>query len=106
MVHYAVLMLLVEWFYISPSLAAASGAACGALIAYGGNRQFTFVSHSRHRLALPRFLLVAVLGVVLNGAIVWAITEALSWHYMVAQVVATLGVLLITYRLNRNWTFS
>lgn len=103
--HYVVLMILVEWFYVAPSLAAASGAACGALIAYAGNRQFTFASRSRHRITLPRFLLVAVLGTALNGAIVWVGTAALSWHYLVAQVAASLCALLITYRLNRTWTF-
>lgn len=104
-VHYIVLMILVEWFYVAPSLAAASGAACGTLIAYAGNRKFTFTCRSQHRIALPRFLLVALLGTVLNGAIVWVGTEVMPWHYLVAQVAATLFVLLITYHLNRNWSF-
>ncbi len=105
-VHYLVLIMLVEWLDLAPSLAATSGAACGALIAYVGNHRFTFGSRSRHHIALPRFLFVAALGAVLNGVIVWLGTEALSWHYLIAQVVATFVVLLMSYHFNRTWSFS
>ncbi|MCG6876279.1 MAG: GtrA family protein [Betaproteobacteria bacterium] len=105
-VHYMVLLSLVEGLHVTPSLAAASGAVCGALVAYAGNRQFTFRHGPRHRTALPRFLLVAALGAALNGGGVWAGTAILGWHYLVAQIAATLVVLLITYGCNRTWTFA
>jgi putative flippase GtrA len=104
--HYAVLLALVEGFGVPPSIAAAIGAACGALIAYAGNRRFTFPGNHRHRRALPRFLIVAALGAALNGGIVWAGTNILAWHYLVAQIAATLLVLVITYTYNRSWTFA
>jgi|GEM_PF-439896 len=103
--HYVVLAILVERFYLTPWLAASSGAACGALISYVGNHRFTFGRRARHHIALPRFLLIAAFGTALNGAIVWLEIEFLSYHYLVAQIGATLCVLLITYRLNRTWTF-
>jgi len=105
-VHYVVLVTLVELFSLSPLLAASLGAACGVVIAYAGNRLFTFGNDACHRIVLPRFMLVAVLGTVLNGAIVWAGMEILSLHYMSAQVAATLWVLMMTYSLNRTWTFA
>lgn len=104
--HYAVLIALVEALRVPPSIAAALGAICGALIAYAGNRRFTFSGNHRHRKALPRFLLVAALGAALNGGIVWAGTTVLAWHYLAAQIAATLMVLIITYRYNRAWTFA
>jgi len=106
-VHYAVLLALVELLDLPPALAAAIGALCGAAVAYLGNRRFTFtettVAHGR---ALPRFLLVAVVGAGLNGLIVWFGNSVLGWHYLLAQALATLLVLFLTYRLNRHWTFA
>ena len=104
--HYAVLIALVEALRVPPSIAAGLGAICGALIAYAGNRRFTFSGNHRHRKALPRFLLVAALGAALNGGIVWAGTTVLAWHYLAAQIAATFMVLIITYSYNRAWTFA
>ena len=104
-VHYIVLVALVESSLLAPVPAAMLGAACGALVAYTGNRRFTFDSRARHRTALPRFLLVAASGVALNGALVAAGTAKLAWHYLAAQVAATIVVVTVTYQLNRRWTF-
>jgi len=105
-VHYIVLPILVNGLNLTPPFAAASGAACGALVAYTGNRRFTFISRSCHRAALFRFLLVAALGAALNGGVVWAATATLTWHYLAAQVAATLFILLATFTINRSWTFA
>lgn len=104
--HYAVLLVLVEVFAMSPAVAAALGALCGAAVSYLINRQITFPGTAvHHQQAIPRFLLVAVTGAVLNGGLVWAGVHMLGWHYLAAQAVATLVVLGLTYRLNRFWTF-
>lgn len=105
--HYSVLVGLVEGAHVAPALASSLGAACGALTAYAGNRRYTFPDcpHS-HRTALPRFLLVGTSGAVLNGCVVWTGMEILSWHYLAAQVIATFLTLLVTYGINRAWTFT
>ena len=105
-VHYAVLVALVEGFNFSPSLSAMFGATCGALVAYAGNREFTFASDALHRIALPRFLIIAALGAMLSGGMVWIGTVMLAWHYLVAQLLATILIMLLTYQLNRLWTFQ
>lgn len=105
--HYAVLLVLVEALGLPPAFAAAIGALCGAAVAYLANRRFTFTeSKVGHARALPRFLLVAVVGAGLNGLIVWFGNSVLGWHYLFAQALATLLVLFLTYRLNRHWTFG
>ncbi|WP_422014876.1 GtrA family protein [Roseateles sp.] len=105
--HYLVLFALVEGLHAAAPAAAMAGALCGALVAYAGNRHFTFGgSPASHRRALPRFATVALLGAALNGAIVWLGSVALGLHYLLAQVIATLTVLVIGFRLNRTWSFS
>jgi len=106
-VHYAVLIALVEWFGVFAALSSFTGALFGALVAYVANRHITFSgSNARHIQALPRFMAIALLGAVLNGALVWLGVQQLGWHYLLAQALATLLVLGLTFRLNRLWTFA
>ena len=106
-VHYAVLVLLVEVFALPAAPSAAFGALCGAVVSYLVNRLITFPgTNVRHQQAVPRFMLVALTGALLNGLLVWVGVHLLSWHYLVAQALASLLVLGLTYRLNRSWTFA
>ena len=106
-VHYAVLIALVESSTLPAAPSAAIGTLCGACVSYLLNRRMTFRdSTTGHAQALPRFMAIVLLGAFLNGALVWLGTHTLAWHYMAAQVVATLMVMGLTFRLNRLWTFS
>jgi len=104
--HYLVLVALVELANVDASLAAATGAICGALAAYAGNRCFTFASDAAHRRALPRFLLVAALGAITSAALVFAGAEWFGLHYLLPQVAATVLALFAGFTVNRRWTFA
>lgn len=105
--HYVLMGALVEVCAWPAGLASVAGALLGAVVGYGLNRTWTFAGHATpHRQALQRFLVVAAVGALLNGALVWAGTMALGWHWLVAQAVATGLVLLAGYAANRLWTFS
>ena len=106
-VHYAVLIALVESSSLSAAPSAAIGTLCGAGVSYLLNRRMTFAGSSAgHVQALPRFMAIALLGAALNGAMVWLGVQQLGWHYLLAQVLATVLVLGLTFRLNRLWTFA
>jgi putative flippase GtrA len=106
-VHYAVLIALVEWAGLSAAPSAFIGALTGAVAAYLVNRHITFAgSTARHRQAVPRFMAIALVGAVLNGALVWLGVQQLGWHYLVAQALATVLVMGLTFRFNRLWTFA
>jgi len=105
-VHYATLLILVELAGVSAVLSAGLGATFGALAAYAGNHRFTFYSRAPHGQALPRFVAVAAFGAIASGSIVWAGTELLRIHYLIAQLVATALILWTGFLLNRRWTFS
>jgi putative flippase GtrA len=69
------------------------------------NYRFTFMSQRPHRAALPRFLIVAAAGVLLNAAVLAALLATVRLNYLIMQVLAT-GVLLIAgFAANRRWTF-
>ena len=105
-VHYLLIVALVESGLAGPVAAKAWGYIAGALVGYAANRRYTFTSRVRHSVGLPRFLLVAAVGFVLNAALMAWMTAGLEIHYLVAQIVATALVLLWNFAANRQWTFG
>lgn len=102
--QYATLVALVQAQWTGAVVASTIGAILGALVNYVLNHRFTFASGRTHAHALPRFAAVAVMGILLNAAVVAILVQA-NVHYLVAQVVATGAVLVGGYLANRAWTF-
>ena len=103
--HYAVLVLAVEGGGLAPWWASALGAAIGAQVAYFGNRRYTFAHRGPVRESWLRFQGTAVLGALIGMAII-AIGSAWGLHYLPAQLLATGLTLLVTYWVNRRWSFG
>ena len=104
-IHYLVLVVLVELVHRPAWQGALSGAVVGAIVGYGLNHRITFRSSKLHRVALPRFAAVALTGIVLQVVVVAVGTELFRWHYIAAQLAATAVALLATFVMNRQWTF-
>jgi len=104
-VHYTLLVLGVEFAGWPAFAASGFGAVVGAQVAYAGNRWFTFAHRGDVRASWPRFQATAVIGALLGMAVV-ALGVWLGAHYLIAQVVATLASLLLTFGINRGWTFG
>ena len=103
--HYAVLVTLVQGAFAGVVAASTAGAVVGAGVNYLLNHRYTFASREAHGHALPRFAAVAAGGVALNALVVAGMLALVGPHYLVAQVVATLAVLVAGYLANRAWTF-
>jgi putative flippase GtrA len=103
--HYLVLIGLVHlgWAAVPAS---SLGFSLSAVLNYALNRRLTFRSDAAHRRAVPRFALVALSGLALNAALLGLLHDGLGWHYLLAQVFATVGTLVWNFTLNRVWTFS
>ena len=104
--HYIILLCLVELLSVQTWAAAGFGAFFGAVVAYFGNRKFTFNSAISQRQSLPRFFMIAGLAIAMNSSLVWLITHYFNLYYFVAQLIATVIVLVVTYQLNKQWTFA
>ena len=103
-VHYAVLIVWVEVFGWPAFIGAGLGAIVGAQVAFFGNRRFTFAHDGAIAPAWAKFQGTAVLGALLGMAVV-ALGVRWGWHYLAAQVLATLLGMLLTFAINRAWTF-
>jgi putative flippase GtrA len=119
--HWAMLVLLAEAFAVRPFVASGVGALLGAQVAFWGNWRFTFGHDGDCWPAWWRFMATACVGALLGvllvallagtgavGATALAMAIAwpgLGWHYLAAQALATLLVLLLTYAVNKRWSF-
>jgi len=102
--HYLVFVLAVAALSVPPGYAAFIGASVGAFANYVLNRRFTFDSQRPHRETLPRFALMAAVGAVLNGLLVGALSTA-GLHFLLAQAIATVGILIINFVVSKTWIF-
>jgi putative flippase GtrA len=103
-VHYAVLVALVEVAGWAPAWASGAGAVVGAQVAYAGNRRWTFDHGGPVFASWWRFQATALAG-ALVGMIVVGAAVRLGLHYVLAQVLATGLNLMLTFLINRAWTF-
>lgn len=106
MVHLLMVMLLVEMAWLSPLRANVAGFGVAFLFSYGGQRHFTFQDgDSPHRQALPRYLLVATAGWVLNQALFALLLAFTPLPYPLALGLVLLLVAGLTFLLGRHWVF-
>jgi len=103
--HFALLALLVEAGACPAWLASGLGAVLGAQVAFFGNRRLTFAHAGPLARAWRRFMGTAALGAAAGMVIVATLTAA-GVHYLLAQAAATLLAMLLTFAINRAWTFG
>jgi putative flippase GtrA len=103
--HWALLSLLVEGAGVAAWLASGAGAVLGAQVAFFGNRRFTFGHRGPLAPSWWRFMGTALAGGLLGMAIV-AAGVALGLHYLLAQALATGTSVVLTFAVNRGWTFA
>jgi putative flippase GtrA len=103
--QYAILIGVVSAHIATPVVASTAGAVIGAIINYILNAKYTF-NHTGHAQALPKFALIAIAGALVNGVLMKILIYSAGINYIIAQILATLLVLALTYTMNSMWTFS
>jgi len=104
-VQYLLLVTLVESFGINPVLGSIIGFTVSALLSYRLNYFLTFGGTALHSTALPRFLIVAAIGLGLNTSVMVFFYTIIGVHYLISQVAATVIVFLWSFTGNRLWSF-
>ena len=104
-VHYGLLIGLVEAGQIDPVPATLMGYVAGGVVSYALNRRLTYASVRPHAEAGWRFVVVAAVGFGLTGAFMHAFTRWLGIPYLPAQLVTTGIVLFWSFVAHKVWTF-
>ena len=106
LLHYALLILLKEQFNVNVIIASCSGYLLGGACNYLANYHFTFKSKSNHIPTLAKFVSVMAIGFLINLVLMKLMVEQFQFIYILAQVIATIGVLISNYCLHNYWTFK
>lgn len=102
-VHYAVLLILLQGMVSNIVLASTLGAIIGGLVNYWLAHRQVFRSQVQHQIALPKFAVVASIGIGTNAAVLAAIAKPLG--PIAGQLLASIAVLMFGFVLNRAWSF-
>lgn len=102
-VHFAILIAMVQGASQPPLVGSVLGFLAGAVTNYLLNHHVTFNSRSNYLATSWKFFLIAGFGLLVNTLVMAAATPWL--HYLLSQATATAAVLLLTFLLNRCWTF-
>lgn len=99
--HFIVLIILEP--LSGPIVATTIGATCGALTNFVLARRYVFQSNTRAAQTLPRFIIVALIGLIINAATMALLIPVLP--LLISQMFASSLVLLTGFTINRFWTF-
>jgi len=104
--QYGLLILLVEANLAPAVIASGISYAVSSVLNYLLNYYFTFNSDAHHHRALLKFIAVACVGLSINTSLIYILIEQISIHYLIAQALATLTVLLWNYFAHKHWTYK
>ncbi len=104
--HFTVLVIFIELIGVHPVFGSALGFVAGAFNNYYLNHRFTFQSNKRHREALTKFLVVAIVGFFLNALIMLVLVDVVAIHYLRSQIMATALVLIWNFAGSHLWVFK
>ncbi len=105
-VHYGMLIGLVEAGGLDPVPATLMGYVAGGLVSYALNRRHTYTSRRPHRETTWRFALVALVGFLLTWLFMHAFTVWLDGPYLPSQIITTGVVMLWSFMAHKKWTFA
>ncbi|REL31119.1 GtrA family protein [Thalassotalea euphylliae] len=104
--QYCLLIMFVEFASLALLTSTMLSYCLSTLLNYWLNYYFTFTSNQAHARVLPRFVLVALVGLLINTSVFALFSLVLNFYYLVAQVAATLFALIWNYGANKLWTFK
>ena len=106
MIHYGLLVALVELFRISPVPATLTGYIAATVVSYLLNRRLTYASDRPHIEAFWRFVAVAAAGFILTGLSMNVLVGL--WgpaYYLLSQMLTTGLVMFWHFTAHKLWTF-
>ena len=106
LIHVAVFSTLVALFHVAPVVASVPAFLTAMFASYGVNQRWTFGTQGSHKVYLPKYAAVALLGLGLNVLITYLVVDILSKWYGFSLALVVTVVPLATFLLNKNWAFK
>ncbi|MFH1160426.1 MAG: GtrA family protein [bacterium] len=105
-VDFSITFLCKEYLKIQKYISNAIGFTIAATTNYMMNRVWTFESHNPNiMIEFTRFFIIALIGLGINSAIVWAMSGKLKVNFYISKLVATVVVTAWNFLINAYYTF-
>ncbi len=105
LIFFAVYTLLLKVFGVWYVAASGIGFAVGAVNGFLWNRAWTFKGHVGDALTPVRWFIVQGGGLLLNLGLVYTFVDGVGLDELLGQAVTIVIVTLVTFFVNRAWTF-
>lgn len=105
-IHYLVMVSLVELTSTPPLLGSFAGFVIGTMVNYTLQYNWTFQSKQSHKQAFLRYLTITIGMLALNLMIFQLANNQLGLDYRIAQLFATGIVFLANFTINSRYTFK
>ncbi len=106
LLSFAVYTLLLKAFGVWYVAASGIGFTVGAVNGFLLNRRWTFRGHIGDALTPVRWFVVQGCGLGLNLSLVYLFVDGIGMDKLIGQVPATAIVTVVTFLVNRAWTFK
>jgi len=105
-IHTVMLLFLVEKLGVGPVLASIPAFLTALVISFLVNHHWTFAVKGAYGRYFSRYAAVSGTGLILNIAIMYGTVSLMHQSYVVGLGVVIIFVPLISFLLQRYWTFS
>jgi putative flippase GtrA len=105
LISFAVYTLLLKGFGVWYVAASGIGFAVGAVNGFLWNRAWTFRGHVGDALTPVRWFVVQSCGLLLDLGLVYVFVDGVGLDELVGQAMTTAIVTVLTFFVNRAWTF-
>jgi len=105
-VHYTILISMVEILAIHPIMASSLGFIGGAITGFCLNKNFVFCDLNAGKAACVKYLLMAGIGALLNIILLLVLTNNIHLHYLLAQLLTTISIVLCNFICCKTWIFN
>ncbi len=106
-VDFSITFVFKEYLRVQKYIANAIGFTLAATTNYFLNRVWTFESANPNILMeFSRFFVIALIGLGINSAIIWAMSGKLKVNFYLAKLVATIVVTAWNFLINAYYTFA
>jgi putative flippase GtrA len=105
-VYFALLWLVTRLTSWPAGISGTIAYALSIVVNYVLQKSFTFKSDRRHQQAGPRYLLIHLGGMLLNGGFLWLGVDLAGWSYIPVQLAAMVVVTIWSYLGQRFWAFQ
>jgi putative flippase GtrA len=104
--HVLIFVALVELLATAPVIANVPAFFGALLVSYGLNYHWTFGSSGEHGVMLPRYVVVALIGLGLNIGITFLVVNVGGYWYGYALAAVVIIVPLFTFLVSKGWVFN